>query len=120
MTIDLSATVDRFSVEYTIRSRAAATAVDGELVEGAESSRTIQALIYPMTGKELRRLPENERSSDMLTIFSSEEIVSQSQAAKVPAEILEFAGVDYEFDKVEPWSAQGKYWQARATRKGRG
>ena len=118
--IDLSGAVLRFAVDYTIRGQSAGAYVSGEWVEGVETSRTVQAVIYPMTGKELQRLPENERTQGALTIFAAEALQTAQQSAATPAEVLEYKGADYEMDKVEAWEDQGSYWQGRATRKGRG
>ncbi|MCP4967435.1 MAG: hypothetical protein GY926_19655 [bacterium] len=120
ISIDLSNTVRRFAKDYTVRTRAAASFVNGELVPGAETSRTTKLLIYPMTGRELMRLPENERQQSKVTIFSAETFHSGDRSDQVPAEIIEYGGDDYEIDKREAWTDQGKYWQGSATLKGRG
>lgn len=120
MSIDLSAAVLNFAVDHTIRGQSAGAYVDGEWTPGAETSRTVKALVYPMSGLELMRLPENERQQGLVTIFAPVPLQTASQSAATPAEVLEFNGSDYEIDRIEAWTSHGNYWQGRAALKGRG
>lgn len=64
-------------VSLVITRRAQDTYVDGDPVEGATTTLTIQGNVQPLKDYELMQLPESERTRDWQKVYTAEEVRSE-------------------------------------------
>lgn len=64
-------------VPIVITRREQDTYVDGDPVEGATTTVTIQGNVQPLKDYELMQLPESERSRDWQKVYSADEMRSE-------------------------------------------
>lgn len=86
-----------FRKPFTIKRTVAGAYVNGVYVEGAESTITIQASVQPVSGQDLVAIPEGRRASDMVKVYTSEDLFCQGDAGtgQSPDRIV-YLGKDYE------------------------
>jgi hypothetical protein len=97
--------IDRLGSTYEYKRLAAGTYVDGKWIEGAEIIGTIVASIQPLTPQETQTLPEGERSSEFIRIYTATKINKVNEAAMTKGDKITYNGRDYEVKKVEDWTA---------------
>lgn len=98
---------------YTVTRRAPDTRVQGRTVEGSESTFSIVASVQPVSGRELRDLPEGERGDETIVIYTVTEVRSGAN----PDEI-EVDGSRFVIVKCERWKSFGaQHFRAYAARK---
>jgi hypothetical protein len=61
-------------IPIVITRRAQDTYVDGDPVEGAQTTLTIQGNVQPLKDYELMQLPESERTRDWQKVYSADEM----------------------------------------------
>jgi hypothetical protein len=111
------------TVTYTVTRKAAPSLVKGKRVAGTTSALTIEALVHPVAGRELQRLPEGLRSREVISIFSKTElrtvqVVAGAETA-CEADSIRYQGRDYEIQVVEPWDETGGFFRYYASKLGR-
>ena len=106
MGFDLSDAVLEFASTYTVTRRAAGAYVNGRHQPGTTSSFTIQAAVMPLSGRDLLRLPEGMRSSELLSVFTPTKL----QLAGQPDTIAIGDGT-YEVQEMEDWSELGGFYR---------
>lgn len=92
---------------YTVTRRAASTYVDGKLVAGATSTRTIVASIQPVSGRETLQFAESERTREMRAVFTEDELLARSSSNE--PDIVTINGESFEVMRVEYWEAFGAF-----------
>lgn len=93
-------------------TRPSGSYVAGRWVEGAATILEITASIQPATPKELQRLPEGDRTRDVIAIWTTTELRVGEGAQ---ADRVSYGGATYEVQAVERWDL-GAYWKALAAR----
>lgn len=83
--------------------------VHGRLVAGGVTTSTVTAAVQPVTGEDLRRLPEGLRASAAVTVWAAGELQL--------GDVLVYEGRRYSVGHVEKWFA-ASYWRAVATEEG--
>lgn len=102
-------------------TRAAARVIDSDGRVGAASPSTfeVRASIQPPNGRDLQRLPEGERTDEMLMVYCAEEL--RTRRADAEPDKISIRGEDYEIRRVEQWDAFGEvHWRAWAAKIGAG
>ena len=97
--------IDRLGSTYEYKRLAAGSYVNGNWVEGAEISGTIVASIQPLTPQETQTLPEGERSSEFIRIYTATKLNKTNEVALTKGDKITYNGRDYEVKKVEDWTA---------------
>jgi len=72
-------------------------------VSDAPSTFTIEASVQPMSGQEMKLLPENRREEEWTKIYTDTELYSAEKGSTGNADIVTIAGSSYEVFKVFPW-----------------
>lgn len=81
--MDLSSVILDFASAYTVtRFSGLGTYTDGVHVPPASSTLSIQAVVQPMSGRDLERLPEGLRAGEVQVVYSLERL-----RAKAPNEL---------------------------------
>lgn len=111
--MDLSATVLSFASTYQVTRRAATTYVAGRATLGATSSVSVRAAAYPVTGRELERLPEGLRTKELISLITADQLIPL--AASNAPDVVSVDGTDYEVQLVEAWTIGG-FWRAVASK----
>lgn len=102
---------------YTVTRTAAAGIVKGRATPGATTTISIVASIQPVTGKDLKRLPEGLRTEDLIAGWTSTELRTAAVAG-VYADKITYLGGSYEVQKVESWDETGNYFKFIAMKVG--
>lgn len=117
--MDLSGVVlNLASGSYTVtRSAPGSTGSDGRWVAGATSPLTIMASVQPLNGRDLLRLPEGERTTERVKVYSPMQLFVPG--AGQDADVITVAGIQYQIETAEQWGANGAYWKMIARKVGR-
>ena len=117
--IDLSSVVDDLAPaeSYKLKRFSADEYVNGVLVsDAAPLDVWIRAIVAPLTGKDLERLPEATRVRGGITILSSVQLRTQTDVSA--PDMLEVDGELYEVTHLEAWGNLGNYYRATALKMG--
>lgn len=98
--------MSHFRKAFTIERQAPGTFVNGKPVPGAITNMTIMATVQPLSGDEILLMPEGERKSQYVTIFTDTLLnaPSTSPVGFYADTILAF-GQKYKVLVVEPWQS---------------
>lgn len=77
---------------------------DGRFVGGKTSLITMDSSSQPLTGKEIRMLPEGRREIQNLNFFTDKALQTNDQINQTQADVVEYLGKCYEIHTVEDWS----------------
>lgn len=90
-----------FRKPYTITRYAAGTMVKGRYVAGSTSTLTIQASIQPVSGEDLKSLPEGRRLDDFVKVYTDSNLQSLQEVSTVQQDRLTWRGHTYECISVD-------------------
>lgn len=111
-------TIERFSTgTYTVRRAPPATFVSGRRAIGSSYEIQVVASVQPLTGRELMRLPEGERTRERMVVFTADALHTQSDDHAGDEIIID--GDVWEVERVENWSTLGGYWRSFVVRRER-
>lgn len=91
---------------YTVTRRAASTYSNGVRVAGSTSTLSITASVQPVTGRELERLPEGMRTTEVVKLYTT---TALRTADSGDPDHISIDGETYEVQLVERWTAKGYY-----------
>ncbi len=106
---DFSSTIARFSSPYTVTRFAAQSFTNGILQANSGTPLPIDAMIAPANGRDLERLPEGTRVSDVIQVFTVTELVCLDEVAKKPADTIAYKGKVYQVEHEDDWEVLGNY-----------
>lgn len=117
--MDLSGCLDSFNTgTYTVtRYGVASYGSDGRLDAPSSAPLSVPAVVIPLSGRELQRLPEGLRTSELLQVFSS--VALKTQGPGQAPDSIAIDGDAYQVQHVEPWSTLGNYYRAIVAKSGR-
>lgn len=99
------------SALYTVKPGAAATYVNGIATRGAEPAPVqVPACVVPITGKDLQRLPEGERTMERRAVFTGYPLRTSGPGRWADVVVIE--GEDWQVENPEDWSALGGFVRA--------
>ncbi len=90
----------------------------GEVLPSCTAGFIVSGNIQPAASEDLLLFPEEERSEDMIVIFSTFHFsLGESEGATfTSADIINWHGTKYRVIRVKNWSNQGGYYKAWAVR----
>jgi hypothetical protein len=92
-------------VPVTILRHAAGSYVEGEWVEGTESSVTIQANVHPFSDYQVSIMPESDRTKSWVWMFTSSEVRQKKEGTSGNGgDRFVWEGDLYEAMKVQKYS----------------
>ncbi len=83
---------------YTRKRTAAGSTVNGRYTEGSTASTSLVASVQPITGAQLKALPEGRHTEELRVVYTTTELL----AAPIPDKVT-LDGSDWEVFKVERW-----------------
>lgn len=87
---------------YTVTRVAAGTRELGRYTHGAVTTFTVVAGIEPVTGRELKDLPEGQRGDEVVKIYTATEL--RTRTAGGEPDVITYRG--------EPWTVTGStFWE---------
>jgi hypothetical protein len=104
--VSLADAIARFATPHTIIRRGGVFAA-GRWQPGEAEELEVNAAVQPASPQELARLPEGQRSREVLAVYTPTELRIGGPGAA--ADRLEHAGATYEVQSVERWDAGGFY-----------
>ncbi len=106
--VSLGDVIGRFQTgTYTVTRRAANTLVKGRLVAGSDSTFSIDAVVVPVTGEALAKLPEAFHGKSVYTIMTKTQIGNQN-ATVGKGDLVSIDGHDHTVESVSKWTAFGQ------------
>lgn len=120
MTMDLTATINHFGVDYTVRRVTGADTIgaDGFEIPAATSNVTVKIHIEPAKQQDMLMLPEGKRFESGIVLLSADELKAADVATGKDGDVIEYQSSDWEVVHAERW-VQGQHWRAIAIRRGR-
>lgn len=106
------------SVVWTFRApgglavtrRAAGTWANGIYTAGAALSLRVEGAAYPAQARELKLLPEGQRSTSAFAFVTQQPLRGVADPGGTPPDRVTFAGILYEIQAVTDWSSAGGYY----------
>lgn len=105
-----TATVTRFT------SVGSYSAVTGRWIDTTTTTLSIKMSIQPVTGRELDILPENDRTREVLRIFTKTQLFGLSASNGQKPDRFAYLGRNYEVHNVEDWSAVAGFYDCLAVK----
>jgi hypothetical protein len=90
----------------------------GTWVPTAPTLSTIDAVVQPSSPRQLEQVPENERTSEGITVFTRSKLLTADVQTGQQADELVWSGRTWKVVLVEDWTAQAKYARSIAVRLG--
>lgn len=115
MTLDLTAVIDILGETdlITVSRRVAPTYVKGDPTpDPAPTVITMDALVSVATGKDLERLPEGDRTAEILVCYTKELVRGVNMTNETPADVIAYQGEEYEVIQDQDWDAQASVWKS--------
>lgn len=112
---DMSDTIERLGNfnEYTVTRYKARSTTDGEADPlRVETTITIVAAIQPASGRDLLRLEEGQRLSEVIVLWTKTPLYSHRQG--YPPDTLVYKGEVYQIESIERWDDMGNFYEALA------
>lgn len=94
----------------------AGTLAAGVFTAGATTQLTLTAMVQPVSGRDLLRLPEGLRTRELVAVFTPTALRTTDEHAGTPADRFTWQGRTYEVQLVEEWSHLGGYRRAVAAK----
>ncbi len=118
MSGDLRAVLDHFKQPLgLIRKGQGVYDQEGVFQQAAPIRSTFQGVLQPMPGKEIQRLPENQRVSGLFTLHAEKEL-KVGQGPESNADLVECGGEQFEVEAVEDWKVHGCFFKYRVRKCG--
>ena len=104
---------------YTVTRLAAGTySSAGIYTPGGSSQITIAASIQPVSGRDLQRLPEALRTTQLICIWTSTPLQTALAPAGNPPDVVSYKGLSFECQTVLDWSDSGDFFKVIAQKVG--
>lgn len=117
--LDLSSVVLSLqSHTLTVKRAVAGTYAAGRYSAGAPATLSVSANVQPASAEDLALLPEGERTTDTIVVYTIAELQPTSQANGELGDLVNYQGRDYRVRHVEAWAPNGAYWRSVASRVG--
>jgi hypothetical protein len=99
-------TVSQYASAYTVRRQAAGSysTTTGRWVNGVISEIEVMANIQPVPGHMLKALPEGRVSKDMIRIFTTTQLQTESAESGLQADIFVKEGTSYQIIYTKDYS----------------
>ena len=97
--------IDTFSKTYQVRQQDPSNYDDdsGEYTTPTENPISIKATIQRLSAKERLLLPETERTSQTLKVYTAATLNIGENVNSTKGDILEYKGEDYRITNLEDW-----------------
>jgi len=97
---------------YQVTRRAETTTADGRAQQASPSILTVDAVVMPLTGSDLQRLPEGERGSERRKVITKTPLKDVAEPDQISIE-----NVMYEVETIESWTGFGDDFYKAIVRK---
>ncbi len=109
--MDLSSVILDFASDYTVtRYTGVGSYSDGVHVPPASSTLTVKAVVQPMSGRELERLPEGLRAGEVQVVYSLERL--RAKAPNETPDQISIGGASWQVETSEDWQVLGNYYRS--------
>lgn len=109
--MDLSGVISALGTgSYTVTRPTASSYTNGRLNAPSTSTFVINASVQPASGRDLQRLPEGQRSSEIKSIFTMTELRL--------TDVVTIGSSTYQVQHVERWADSGNFFKALALKTG--
>lgn len=98
------------------RASGSYSSATGNWTPGAATVFTADAHVQPATPKDLRMLPENERTIESIAIYTVDGLRTSDVSTGQMADVVTWSGRTWRVRAVESWTAQAGYAKAIAQR----
>jgi hypothetical protein len=102
---------------YRVTRRGATTFSKGYAQQAAAFAFNVDAVVAPLAGRELERLPEGERASDRRLFVCL--VPLRVSGAEGASDVVAIGGEDFEVEDVEDWSPHGGFYKCIVRKVGR-
>lgn len=95
---------------YTVtRASGVGTYVDGVFVPASTSTVDVVAGVYPLTGRELQRLPEGLRTKELRQVFTVDPLLVSAPEQR--PDVVSIQGATWQVETVEDWEPAGNFYR---------
>lgn len=102
--------------DYTVTRVGKGAAAGGRYTSGAETTLSIEASIQPVSGRDLKTLPEGRRAEEVRVVYTVTELRTLNPAGD--GDVVTYGGEPWEVFRVERWPdlAGGEFTRAMIAR----
>lgn len=116
--MDLSHVILAYAQTYTVTRRTASSYDSGGvLVPGSTSTLSVQGVPQPLSGRDLKRLPEGMRAQELLAFWTPTQL--QTAGGSNEPDSIQIGADHWEVTRVDGWGTLGGYCKAILTKVGR-
>jgi hypothetical protein len=103
--VDVAGLIASFATgTYTVTRTARGSITRGKTADGTTSSVSITAAVWPAVGNDLKRLPENRRTSEAVNLMTSTLLYVGGQGSAYEADKVAIGSESYEISDVDTWT----------------
>lgn len=104
---------------YLVKRKLIGSYVEGRYVSNPTTiDFMIIAAIQPITPQDLFRLPEAQRTTDSITIWTTTELQMPDAPAGVEGDVVYFGSRQYQVERIYSWSSNGGFQKSIALKVG--
>lgn len=112
---DLSDVVDELATGiYVVTRPAPSVFINGRRQNPSSTVFEVRAAVFPASGRQLERLPEGLRTSEVLRVITKTELKTASSGGE--PDRITVRGIDYQVHQVQSWQPSGKFFEALVTK----
>lgn len=91
---------------YTVKRESIAGSYNGEgvWVPGGEGTVTVFASKQPLTGKEIVRIPEGDRTKQRFVLYSADLLKALDEVEGKKADVVTLEEGEFQVESVSPWT----------------
>lgn len=106
---DFSSTIGRFVLSYSMTRFGAQSFTDGKRNANPGTTSALSAAIFPAAGRDLQRLAEGTRASDVIQVFTTTTLICLDEVPGQPADHVHYKGKTYQVEHEDDWGDQGNF-----------
>ena len=98
------------------RAQRSVTFTDGNASVDPPDVVEIQAIVQPASPRDLLRLPENDRTRELVIVFTKEPLEVASPTTGKAGDVVRYGGRLYEVIRREDWEVQSGHFRCYASK----
>lgn len=108
--IDMSSVIANLgATNYTVTRRLSGGYTDGRRNPPTETVLTVLAMVQPLAGRELDRLPEGLQDKELRAVWTQDELKMTTADDEHEPDVITIDGAPYQVQTVENWYQLGNY-----------
>ncbi len=111
--MNVAASIASFGTTYSVTRTAAGSNATGVYTPGSASTLSITASVQPITGEDVKRLPEGVSTEGLIKLWTTTALKTpRDVSGSSGGDTISFSGRTYMVESVSDWNTVGGYYEA--------